>query len=128
MTTTTTIPEPVRADTREARGLRLAESRFEEIHPVSSGTWVVPSCSGPDVYLVKLRDEVCTCPDHKRTGRACKHVFATHVVRAKTAECAGCGGRSRRRDMVEVLEEDHLTFFEGDPLCRACADNAGVDY
>jgi hypothetical protein len=130
MTTTTTIPETATTDTREARGLRLAASRFNEIHPVSPGTWAVPSCSGSDVYLVRLRHESCTCPDHKRTGRACKHVFAAHVVRAKTAECAGCGGRHRRRDMVECVEGNHdgLTYFDGDQLCRVCADNAGVAY
>jgi hypothetical protein len=130
MTTTTSVPEPAATDTREARGLRLAESRIDEIYPVSPGTWAVPSCSGPDVYLVRLRDESCTCPDHKRTGHACKHVFAAHVVRAKTAECAGCGGRSRRWDMVECFEDNHdgLTYFDGDLLCWACADNAGVDY
>jgi hypothetical protein len=126
--TATSVQEPTRTDTREARGLRLAESRFDEIYPVSPGTWAVPSCSDSSVYLVKPRHESCTCPDHKRTGRACKHVFAAYVVRAKTAECSGCGGRSRRRDLVEVLEEDHLTFFEGDQLCRTCADNAGVAY
>jgi hypothetical protein len=128
--TTATIPEPTTTDTREARGPRLAESRFDEIHPVSPGTWAVPSCSGSDVYLVRLRHESCTCPDHKRTGRACKHVFAAHVVRAKTAECAGCGGRSRRRDMVECAcgTHDDLTYFDGDLLCKKCADNAGVDY
>jgi hypothetical protein len=128
MTTTTTIPEPATTDTREARGLRLAESRFDEIYPVSSGTWAVPSCSGQGVYLVKPRHESCTCPDYRRRELPCKHVYATLIVRAKTAECSGCGGRSRRRDMVEVLEEDHLTYFEGDQLCRTCADNAGVAY
>jgi hypothetical protein len=130
MTTTTSVPESTRNDTRETRGIRLAESRIDEIYPVSPGTWAVPSCSGADVYLVGLRDESCTCPDHKRTGRSCKHVFAAHVVRAKTAECAGCGGRSRRRDMVECAEDNHdgLTYFDGDQLCRVCADNAGVEH
>jgi hypothetical protein len=126
--TATSVPEPTRTDTREARGLRLAESRFDEIRPVSPVTWAVPSCSGLSVYLVKLRHESCTCPDYHRRELPCKHVYAALIVRAKTAECAGCGGRSRRRDMVEVLDEDLLTFFEGDQLCRVCADNAGVVY
>jgi hypothetical protein len=48
----------------------------------------------------------------------------------ETVECAGCGGRSRRRDMVECVEGNHdnLTHFHGDRLCRGCADGAGVAY
>jgi len=30
------------------------------------------------------------------------------------------------RELVEVLEEDHLTFYEGDVVCETCADNHGV--
>jgi hypothetical protein len=130
MATTTTIQEAATADTREARGLRLAESRFDEIYPVSPRTWAVPSCSGADVYLVKPRDESCTCPDYRRRELPCKHVYAALIVRAKTAECAGCGGRSRRREMVECVEDNHdgLTYFDGDQLCRTCADAAGVEH
>jgi hypothetical protein len=46
----------------------------------------------------------------------CKHVYAALIVRAKTAE--------------ECVEDNHdgLTYFDGDQLCRVCADNAGVAY
>jgi hypothetical protein len=32
--------------------------------------------------------------------------------------------------MVECVEDNHddLTYFHGDRLCPACADNAGVEY
>ncbi len=121
---TSSLAQPAHPSTREARGLRLAEQCFEEIYPVSRGTWAVPSCSGEAVYLVRLRHESCTCADHRRRERPCKHVYAALVVRAKSAECAGCGGRSRRRDMVEV-GPDSLTFFEGDMLCEGCALDHG---
>ena len=42
--------------------------------------------------------------------------------------CAGCGRRLPRRELVELHEDNHdnLTYFHGDLLCPACADNAGV--
>ncbi len=39
--------------------------------------------------------------------------------------CADCGGRFGGRALFEV-SDDHLTFFEGDELCRSCARNHGV--
>ncbi len=39
--------------------------------------------------------------------------------------CAGCGDRFAGRDLFEV-GDDHLTFFEGDELCRGCATKHGV--
>jgi hypothetical protein len=119
---------PAHPSTREQRGLALYRERGDEIKHVRRSVWSVPSCTRSGVYLVDLADGICTCPDMPPAGEVCKHATAATVARAKTAECAGCGGRSRRRDMVEVLEEDHLTFFEGDQLCRTCADNAGVAY
>jgi hypothetical protein len=38
--------------------------------------------------------------------------------KASTAECAGCGQRFHRGELVEV--QDSLTYFEGDLLCRGC--------
>ena len=111
--------------TREQRGLELASSRFEDIYPVSNGTWRVPSSTDECIYLVRLRHESCTCPDHRRSGAACKHVYAAHVVKAKTAECAGCGSRFRYRKLIEV-GDDHLTYFEGDVVGEECAARAGV--
>jgi hypothetical protein len=129
MTTTITIPEPARADTHERRGLVLYRERGNEIKHVRGSVWSVPSCSREGVYLVDLRAGVCTCADMPPAGEACKHTAAATVARAKSSVCIGCGRRSRHRDMVEVLEEDHLTFYEGDLVCEACAgaDNAGVE-
>ena len=126
-----TIAHPAQpsTDSREARGLRLAELRFEEIHPVSPGVWSVPSCSGENTYLVRLRHESCNCPDYRRRSLPCKHVFAARVVKAKTATCEGCSKRFRHRDLVEVMPE-HLDFslsvFEGERYCRSCADGHGI--
>ena len=130
MTTTTTIPEPTRTDTRAARGLELYRERGEEIKHVRGSVWSVPSCSREGVYLVDLRAGICTCADMPPAGEVCKHTTAATIVRAKTGVCSGCGLRFRRRELVDLVEGNHdgLTYFDGDHLCPGCADNAGVEH
>ena len=53
------------------------------------------------------------------------HLIAATLARAKTFRCEGCGERFRNLYRVEV-PEGHLTFFEGDALCRECAHAHGV--
>ena len=45
------------------------------------------------------------------------------VIRLRS--CAGCRGRFQGRDLFEV-RDNHLTFFEGDELCRSCARKHGI--
>jgi SWIM zinc finger len=115
-------------NTRELRALALAEEHFEEIAlSHRGGVYSVPSLHGQHHYNVTYtaREESCNCPDWE-FGHTCYHVLAAAVVRAKTGICAGCGHRFRHRDLLEVLEEDHLTFYEGDAVCETCARNHGV--
>jgi hypothetical protein len=44
--------------------------------------------------------------------------------------CSGCGRRFSQRDLTELTEDNHdnLTYFHGDRLCPACADNASVEH
>jgi hypothetical protein len=130
MTTSTTIPEPAATDTREGRGLALYRERGDEIKHVKGTVWSVPSCTRAGVYLVDLASGICTCPDMPPAGGACKHETAATIARAKTGVCAGCGLRFRRRELVECVEGSHdgLTYFDGDHLCPACADAAGVEH
>jgi hypothetical protein len=123
---TTESSAPAHPSTREQRGLELYRERGAQIRHVRDSVWSVPSCSREGVYLVDLRAGICTCADMPPAGEACKHVMAACIVRAKTSVCAGCGHRFRHRELVEVLEEDHLTFYEGDVVCEACARNHGV--
>jgi len=48
--------------------------------------------------------------------------------RTRHGTCSGCSGVFRRRDLIELGEDNHdnLTHFHGDRLCGECADNAGV--
>jgi hypothetical protein len=128
--TATSVPEPTRNDTREARGLALYRERGAEIKHVRGSVWSVPSCTRPGVYLVDLADGVCTCGDMPPAGQVCKHETAAIIARAKSSVCAGCGLRFRRRELVDLAEGSHddLTYFDGDHLCPACADSAGVEY
>ncbi len=90
-------------------------------------------------YLVDQTSFSCECPDHRRRQAACKHALACWVLerayrpspeslRSGQGACSGCGGDFAGRDLIELTEDNHdnLTYFHGDHLCPACADNAGV--
>ncbi len=123
MAVTTSVPE-----TRELRGLRLFRERGAEMERVALWTWSVPSCTGTRRYTVDLKAGSCTCPDHRRRGKACKHLYAAEMARVKTAACDGCGRRLPRRELTELNEDNHdnLTYFHGQQLCPECAAAAGV--
>ncbi len=122
-----TIAHPAPPNTRELRALALAERCFEEIASSHrGGTYTVPASGGGSYAVTYRRDhEACECPDWTIRGATCYHVMAVAVVRAKTGICCECGRRFCHRDLYEV-GEDHLTYFEGDMLCEACAMGAGV--
>ncbi len=118
---------PAHPSTREARGLALYRGHKDEIR-FERGVWLVPSLSEKTtVYEVKIgtKGSSCECADHSHRGVDCLHIHAATVARAKTRECAGCSGRFRGRDLVDV-GDDSLVFFEGDELCRPCARAHGV--
>jgi len=83
MTTTTTIPETARTDTRERRGLELYRTRGHEIHQAGEDLYLVPSCTGRGFYSVDYREETCDCPDFLRRRENCKHILAVGVLAAK---------------------------------------------
>ncbi len=131
MITTESTPAP-RPTTREERGLDLWREHADAIRfDAAERVWLVPSASdgGTSVYEVTLgrKGESCECRDFGFYGdrQPCKHIICATIARAKTGRCDGCGERFPRRDMYEV-GDDHLTFFEGDELCRPCATRAGV--
>jgi len=76
-------------------------------------------------YLVDLNAEICGCPDFEHREENCKHIYAAAIASAKSASCAGCGKKVRRRELRDV-HGDNLTFFEGDRLCPKCAVAHGV--
>ena len=121
---------PAHPSTREERGLELYRERGDEIRHVRGSVWSVPSCTRAGVYLVDLAGGVCTCADMPPVGEVCKHEAAATIAQAKSGVCAGCGRRFRRRELVECVEGNHddLTYFDGDHLCRSCADAAGVEH
>jgi hypothetical protein len=91
--------------------------------------WYSSSGSPPDESDVYF-SFFCTCGDVPPAGQVCKHETAAIIARAKSGVCAGCGLRFCRRDLVDLDQGNHddLTYFDGDRLCRTCADNAGVAY
>ncbi len=61
-------------------------------------------------------------PEHFR--RMARKRWGREAV-APGRPCSGCSGRFPGKDLTEV-GDDCLTYFEGDELCRSCADAAGV--
>ena len=71
------------------------------------------------------RGESCECRDQGLRGGRCKHIYAATVAKAKSAACAGCGGRLPRKALAEVLEGDGFVL-EGERYCRPCARRDGL--
>jgi hypothetical protein len=86
-------------------------------------------------YLVSPASWSCECADHRKRRAACKHALACWVLErafgsSPGGACSGCGAHFASRDLVELREDNHddLTYFDGDLLCPACADAAGVEH
>ena len=71
---------------RTKRGVELFRERGDEIESKPSGGYSVPSrTSEGRSYRVSLADGGrCGCPDHRRTRRACLHVYAATIHEAKS--------------------------------------------
>jgi hypothetical protein len=116
------------AETRENQARAIAAEHAREIAESAIGSVyrVTSRTSAGIVYTVSLSRETCECKDHQHTGgTTCIHLLAAEMVKARSATCADCNQRHLRRDLYEV-GDDHLTFFEGDELCRTCALGSGV--
>jgi SWIM zinc finger len=96
--------------------------------------FLVDSSTTPGAtYVVDPNRWRCSCPDHHRRNAACKHSLAAWLLwkvslSQDLTECAACGRRSRKRDMVLLHADNHsgLNYFDGDRLCAGCADAVGV--
>jgi hypothetical protein len=124
-----TVHQP---NSRIERGRKLFAEHADAIRfdPVEK-VWLVPSHNdATSLYEVTLsrRREYCECADFKHCSPegGCKHIVAATLKRAKTFRCQGCGERFPNRELFEVLDPAHLSFFEGDALCEECAYNHGV--
>ena len=82
------------------------------------------ACLSGLIYDGLANEWVC-CEACSGTGRIAAFVYPKAGSGGRLQECAGCGDRFTGRDLFEV-GDDHLTFFEGDELCRPCAAKHGV--
>ncbi len=68
------------------RGINLWLDKGNAIVRIAPHTWLVPSCSGDNVYTVRLDLQSCDCPDHQRAKSLdirCKHLIAATIANAK---------------------------------------------
>jgi SWIM zinc finger len=73
-------------DERRARGMALALN--PNIKHVDLGLWQVPSHSENKpcvVYDVDLNAKTCTCLDHQKRKKKCKHIYAVEYLQSKTS-------------------------------------------
>jgi hypothetical protein len=100
---------------------------------VAPDFYLVPSEGGAGFWHVDYAGETCDCPDFRRHGEACKHVYAVGVKlakrRAKASRCSGCGCGFPMSGLLDVGVE-HVAHAhgvrEGERYCRPCASRAGV--
>jgi hypothetical protein len=70
-------------NTRELRALELYRTRGHEIRKVGADLYLVPSCAGQGSYTVDYNEETCSCPDFRRHGETCKHIYCVGISLAK---------------------------------------------
>ncbi len=106
------------------------------LHADGSRSFTVRGCSKlRKAYTVSGSGFECDCPDFRRRHAACKHGIAAYILERalrrpsdstgmdSPAGCAGCAAPGV--ELFEVL--DSLTFFEGDLVCRGCADSTASE-
>ncbi len=109
------------------RGLGLYELHGEEILEgyQGAGRWFVPSGTvesrSYEVRVSPTRPERdrCECVGFQHHGHCSHHVAASRVAK-RSAVCDSCGSRCWRSEIIEVHEEDLLSWYPGDLLCRSC--------
>lgn len=97
------------------------------IHADGSRSYTVKSGSRfSTIYQVDPESWSDNCPATK----TCKHVIGCYILErvlfAKTAPCSGCNERHPVREMVEITDDEHLSWFAGENICQGCADKTGV--
>src|SRR5271167_477627 len=86
-------------DAREQRGLAIAA--LVKLTK-KDGEWVVPSQSEHDRnYRVDVKNQTCSCPDHKENNHKCKHIWACEITIK----------RETNRDGI-VTETKTISFME----------------
>ncbi len=132
----TTIPKVQHPSTPEPayvlRGLGLFELYAGEILASygGGGKYLVPSgteANGLYEVRVGVRRNRCECRGWASHGH-CSHLVAASRVAKRSAVCDSCGERRWDRELIEVTEDDDsLTWFVGDRICKACVvDHGGI--
>ena len=57
-------------------------AKTNQVVKQDENTWLVPSQSGREPYLVAYRDDhlYCTCLDYEARQLPCKHIYAVQIV------------------------------------------------
>jgi hypothetical protein len=110
------------------RARRVFEERGDAIIASYDGrVYWVPSASRPGLlHAVSIDgEESCSCEDRQINHNTCWHLTCATMAAAKSARCTLCGNRFRYRRLL-FAEEGQANLGEGQPICRSCAEIAGV--
>ena len=95
-------------NSREQRGIELAEKM--NIRPINKGVgkWVVPSASSNEKYIVDLNSNTkrCTCPDWELRRCNCKHVYAVqYAIRQQRQTTTTTETQDGTTTVIETVKE-----------------------
>lgn len=99
---------------REQRGLVIAAtSKLTK----KGGAWLVPSQSGNGKYTVcpDAENPHCSCPDHEKTGKPCKHLYAVQFAMKREENPDGSVTETR----TITLSETRKTYPQNWPAYNA---------
>jgi putative transposase len=119
-------------ETRETRGLKIAEAKQPQITRVEENFYTVKSQSGNGEYAVSMVDSewICECPDSAYRHVKCKHIYAVEFSKSLRAEvavtrvipemniqnCQYCSSSDIVKDGVRHNKHGDLQVY----LCRSC--------
>jgi transposase-like protein len=119
-------------ETRETRGLTIAQSKEAQISRIDEDFYSVKSQSGNGEYAVSMVDHewICECPDNKYRHVKCKHIHAVIFSQALKAEvkinrviqevnvsnCQYCGSSNLKKDGIRKNKSGNIQKF----YCRDC--------
>jgi hypothetical protein len=101
----------------------------EELTYIGAGKWLIPSGTvAGRLYEVRVSTtrperQQCECVGFQHHNH-CSHLVCAGIAHKKSAVCDGCGTRCYWPELIAVVEEDQLlSWYPGDVLCRTCIDS-----
>ena len=126
-------------ETREERGLTIAQTKESQVTRIEEGFYTVKSQSGNGEYAVSVVDHewICECPDNKYRHVTCKHIFAVEFSKSLRAEvaitrvipelniqnCQYCSSENIVKDALRHNKRGDIQRY----LCKSCGKRFSIN-